>query len=115
MLFFFLCTHNTTELSCCCCFSRLATSRPLGERSEPCLGRRERRSRERSDEDPRGPTEDFFESLLFLMGEGKEGAIREGRLFDEYWLKAGGSYWSSRFQLSRGSIWFLCLFSGRTK
>ena len=52
---------------------------------------RERRSRERSDEDPRGPTEDFFESLLFLMGEGKEGAIREGRLFDEYWLKAGGS------------------------
>ena len=45
---------------------------------------RERPSRERSDEDPRGPTEDFFESLLFLMGEGKEGAIREGRLFDEY-------------------------------
>ena len=38
------------------CFSRLATSRPLGERSEPCLA---------ADRKRRNQTKDFFESLLF--------------------------------------------------
>ena len=62
---------------------------------------RERRSRERSDEDPRGLTEDFFETLLFFMGKGKEGAIREGRLFDEYCGLGSGRLFGGR-QLERG-------------
>ena len=31
------------------------------------------------------------------------------------YVKAGGSHRSSLFQLSGGSIWFLCLLPGRTK
>ena len=61
-----------------------------------------------SDEVARGPTKirevrrrTLFESLLFLIEEGKEGAIREGRLFDEYCGLGSGRLFGGR-QLERG-------------
>ena len=86
--FFFLCTHNTTELSCCCCFSRLATSRPLGERSEPCLGRpRATKSREVRRRSERSDGGLFCKSFVF-NGGGKGGCYSRGALV--WWILVKG-------------------------